>query len=424
VWAWSPEAEPSARERSLLILRTTPAQKQFKSLPIQQLIPWWDGLDASILANLKLPPVEEESLQFVDVAIIGGGVAGLSAALSVKKRAASAKVVVLEKEEMLGYGATGRNAGILTPGINMGMAELPPGSQAASFYPETTSIFHTLIEEATTPGTILSTTQTGAFNLAVSMNAARKLEREAHTRVSAGLCAEIWTPSQVAEATHGRLNVQSVVRALWLPDEGRIQPLSLLAYLAKQARNGRAVRIVGKAKIIRYHVIDEKVKRHCWELTLADGTTFSARGLINCVGPTVQTNARIYALAFAANFPESFPLFWDASPYTYADYRPGNGRLGVSGGRYGKAGVTKKDATYYRHLADATRYWLPELASKEPIFTWAVDLTVTADMIPELRVVSDKAPGVAIEGLGAHGVLPGMVLAQQAGEYIVSRLAS
>ncbi len=361
-----------------MISRTTPAQKQFKSLPIQQLIPWWDALDASILANLKLPPVGEESLQFVDVAIIGGGVAGLSAALSVKKRAASAKVVVLEKEEMLGYGATGRNAGILTPGINMGMAELPPGSQAASFYPETTSIFHTLIEEATTPGTILSTTQTGAFNLAVSMNAARKLEREAHTRVSAGLCAEIWTPSQVAEATYGRLNVQSVVRALWLPDEGRIQPLSLLAYLAKQARNGRAVRIVGKAKIIRYHVIDEKVKRHCWELTLAD----------------------------------------------YADYRPGNGRLGVSGGRYGKAGVTKKDATYYRHLADATRYWLPELASKEPIFTWAVDLTVTADMIPELRVVSDKAPGVAIEGLGAHGVLPGMVLAQQADEYIVSRLAS
>src|SRR5260370_38720326 len=173
-------------------------------------------------------------------------------------------------EDMRGDVAPGRNAGILTPGINMVMAELPPCTQAASFYPKTTSIFHTLIEEATTPGTILSTTQTGAFNLAVSMNAARKLEREAHTRVSAGLCAEIWTPSQVASATYGRLNVQSVVRALWLPDEGRIQPLSLLAYLAKQARNGRSVRIVGKAKIIRYQVVDEKVKRHCWGLTLAD----------------------------------------------------------------------------------------------------------------------------------------------------------
>ena len=407
-----------------MLSRTAPSQKQSKGLSIQKLIPWWDGLDPAIVAELKLPPVGEEALQFVDVAIIGGGVVGLSAALSVKKRAASAKVVVLEREEMLGYGATGRNAGILTPGINMGMAELSPGSQAASFYPETTSIFHTLIEEATTPGTILSTTQTGAFSLAVSVNAARKLEREAHTRVSAGLRAEIWAPSQVAEATYGRLNVRSVVRALWLPDEGRIQPLSLLAHLAKQARNGRSVHVVGQAQVIRYQVIDGKAKRHCWELTLADGTTFSARGLINCVGPTVQANARIYALAFAANFPESFPLFWDASPYTYADYRPGNGRLGVSGGRYGKAGVTKNDAAYHRHLANATRHWLPELAGKEPIFTWAVDLAVTAGMIPELRVLSDTAPGIAIEGLGAHGVLPGLVLAQRAGEYIVSQLAS
>ena len=39
-----------------------------------------------------------------------------------------------------------------------------------------------------------------------------------------------------------------------------------------------------------------------------------ARALVNCVGPTVKANARIYALAFKADFPGDFPLFWDASP--------------------------------------------------------------------------------------------------------------
>lgn len=403
--------------------QTEPDPKPSKSLPLQQSIPWWDGLDPAIVAELELPPVKEVPHQIVDVAVIGGGVAGLSAAQGVKKHASSAEVLVLEQEEMLGYGATGRNAGILTPGINMGMAELTLGSPAASFYPETTSILHTLIEEAKMPGALLSARKTGAINLAESARAAHKLERETRTRVAAGLRAELWTPSQVAEATQGRLNVQSVVRAMWLPDEGRIHPLTLLAHLARRARAEWSVQFAGQAHVFHYQEVQGTAKRHHWRLDLADGTTILARGLINCVGPTIQANARIYALAFTADFPETFPLFWDASPYTYADYRPGDGRLGVSGGRYGKAGGSLHDAAYYKRLADATRRWLPELAGREPSYTWAVDLAVTADMIPGLRVLNDTAPGVAIEGLGAHGVLPGMILGQRAGEFIVNQLA-
>jgi len=141
------------------------------------------------------------------------------------------------------------------------------------------------------------------------------------------------------------------------------------------------------------------------------------------VGPTVEANARIYALAFKADFPDDFPLFWDASPYTYADYRPGNGRLGVSGGRYGKAGITKNDSAYYKRLADATRRWVPELRGADPTHRWGVDLYVTADLVPATRVLEEDTPGVAIEGLGAHGVLPSMILARRAADYLVGQLA-
>jgi hypothetical protein len=39
-----------------------------------------------------------------------------------------------------------------------------------------------------------------------------------------------------------------------------------------------------------------------------------------------------------------------------------------------------------------------------------------------MRKLKEDAPGVAIEGLGAHGVLPSMVLARQAADYLVGQL--
>ena len=46
----------------------------------------------------------------VDVAVIGGGVTGLSTAYNLKQQDAAARVAVLEAE-VIGFGASGRNAG-------------------------------------------------------------------------------------------------------------------------------------------------------------------------------------------------------------------------------------------------------------------------------------------------------------------------
>ena len=222
------------------------------------------------------------------------------------------------------------------------------------------------------------------------------------------------SPEQVVEATQGRLNTHAVVKALWLPDEGRIQPLTLLAHLARQARQ-TGVELAGQTTVSAYEEVSTGTGP-VWQITLTDGSTLMTRGLIRATGPTTDPNARIYALAFAIELPDTFPLFWDAAPYTYADFRPGNGRITVSGGRYGHAGVIRNDAAYYKRLIDAARHWLPELASQEPLYTWAVDLNVTADMIPGLHTLGKHAPGVSIDGLGALGVLPGIILGRRAGQ--------
>ncbi|MBA2392131.1 MAG: FAD-binding oxidoreductase [Ktedonobacteraceae bacterium] len=377
----------------------------------QNIIPWWHDLPPAMISELALPDATSIPSHSVDVVVIGAGVAGLSAALSA--RTAGAQVIVLEKEAWSGYGATGRNAGILSAGINMSLSDLPLESPGYALWSETNQTLLSLIEDAAQPGSLLHAHLTGAISLAESKNAARLLAREAQARVAAGLNADLWTPEQVSSLTEGRLNTTSVLSALWLPDEGRIQPLTLLAHLARQARRSGVI-IAGNTQVTGYQEVNSD-QQHYWKITLANGSTLKTQALIDAVGPTTQPNARIYALAFAADLPDTFPLFWDASPYTYADFRPGNGRLGVSGGRYGKAGITRHDTRYHQHLADAARRWLPELLHAQPYAAWAVDLQVTADMVPTLRSLGDVAPGFSIEGLGALGVLPGIVLGRRAG---------
>jgi glycine/D-amino acid oxidase-like deaminating enzyme len=381
--------------------------------------PWHEHIGEDVREALALPDRAGLPSEMVDVVVIGAGVAGLSAACAA--RAAGAGVLVLEGQSQIGLGATGRNAGILSAGINMGLADLDAGEPDARIFPATTRLLRDLVEEMRRPGALVTATLTGAVSLAETKSAARHLEREMRARRAAGLRAELWTAAEVTQATSGRLDARSVVAALWLPDEGRLQPLTLLAHLAAQARRA-GVQLAGNAPVAEWlETTCRQVGRH-WRVKLASGAAFAARGLILATGPTVQPTARIYALTFAIDLPASFPLFWDAAPYTYADYRPGDGFLVVSGGRYGRASASRRDLIYHSRLAAGTRHWLPELAGQEPTHAWAVDLAVDADMRPRLGAIGERAPGLSVEGLGALGVLPGMLLGREAGERVARRL--
>jgi glycine/D-amino acid oxidase-like deaminating enzyme len=387
---------------------------------LQQYIPWWQDISEHVRAELRLEPANRRRERQVDIVVIGGGVAGLSAALSAQT--AGARVLLLEATAGLGRGASGRNAGILSAGVNMGIADLDPAGPEARFWPETTEVLLALVAEASREGSLLQAQLTGALSLAESTHAARTLAREVRARLALGGRAELWTAEQVSEQTGGRLNTRGVTRAMWLPDEGRIHPLTLLAWLARAAR-AAGVELVGNAAVAQWQENEGAHEPAGWRLTLQDGTVIKAEGLICAVGPTSQPNARIYALAFAASFPPTFPLFWDALPYTYADYRAGYGRLTVSGGRYGKAGGGKHEGKYYQRLVAGARHWLPELVDRTPTYHWGVDLETSAHLVPHLRVCGAQAAGLAIEGLGALGVLPGLVLGKRAGELLAQTIA-
>lgn len=381
--------------------------------------PWGARLTPEVRGQLALDDARDAIASTVDVVVIGAGIAGLSAAVTAS--VAGARTLVLEAAPEIGWGATGRNAGILSAGINMGLAELPPDSPEREMWPATTRELLSLAAEAAQPDALVSASLTGALSLAESPTAARHLAREARARTAMGLRAELWNAAQVAERTAGRLRTASVVAALWLPDEGRIQPLTLLAHQARQARMAGAV-LAGSVSVVSYEAERSRRGGRRWVIRLADGQRVEAAGLVVATGPTRAPTARIFALAFDADLPDDFPLFWDAAPYTYCDYRPGDGWLVTSGGRYGRAGGSSRDANYHQRLALAARRWLPELAEREPTHAWAVDLEVAADLAPRLRPLDGGAPGFAVEGLGALGVLPGTVLGRRAAAIVVAGL--
>jgi|SRR5580658_431980 glycine/D-amino acid oxidase-like deaminating enzyme len=80
----------------------------------QELNYWLTTVQMPSLRSLPLPAS-------ADVAIIGAGFTGLSAALALAKR--GAKVVVLESETM-GWGASSRNGGMVLTGLKLGVNQL------------------------------------------------------------------------------------------------------------------------------------------------------------------------------------------------------------------------------------------------------------------------------------------------------------
>ncbi len=74
------------------------------------------------LTTVQMPTCPAQPLpETADVAIIGAGFTGLSAALSLAKR--GAKVVVLESET-IGWGASSRNGGMVLTGLKLGVNKL------------------------------------------------------------------------------------------------------------------------------------------------------------------------------------------------------------------------------------------------------------------------------------------------------------
>lgn len=378
---------------------------------------WQDLAPPRVRDLLGLPRIPPATTLEADVVVVGAGVAGLSAAAAAAEL--GAEVILVERANQAASGASGKNAGIVCMGANMLLHDLGPGYEW--LWTETTKLALELYEAAGEGKALLSARMVGSLTMAMNEDDAEGFKDEVAMRTQLGLPCEIISIEQADQLTNGRLRLDSVKSVLWLQQEGRCSPWSLCAHLAEHARSAGA-RMYGGAHVVSRREDAAKASAQ-WQIEMDNGTRVTARGLIDCTGPVVAANKRIYAMAFKTDLPDSFPVFQDAAHFTYFDHRYSDGYLVCTGGPYAEAGDEQADASHLDAMAQQVRNWLPHLCGSEPEYMWAVDLKVTPNMVPSVREFGEHLIGCAVEGLGALGVLPGILLGRKAATKVVSHIS-
>jgi len=138
--------------------------------------PLW--LDAGALAGIEFPAGETVD---ADVAVVGGGLTGLSAAYHLAAARPGARVALLEADN-LGGGASGRNTGMLGPGVGQSLPALAQRlgrEPAAALYRSTLEAVSDVRSLCGREGIACDLQMTGQLLRARSRGDRRRLARQA-----------------------------------------------------------------------------------------------------------------------------------------------------------------------------------------------------------------------------------------------------
>ena len=214
----------------------------------------------------------------VDVAVVGGGIIGLSAAW--RLAAGGASVVVLERGE-LGGGASSVAAGMLAPISeaeygSAGERALRLGLAAAERWPPFAA---ELAEAAGLDLPSIGLRETGTLLLARDNDEAEALDREIRFRDALGLPTVRLRPSAAREREPAL--APTIRLALEIPGDHSVEPARVVAALARAAERAGA-RLLAHTPVaaLALDAAGERVEG----VELADGTSLAAATVVVAIG--------------------------------------------------------------------------------------------------------------------------------------------
>ena len=393
---------------------------------MQAVSPWLDALARSVHSETQAPPAEDLRCE---LAVIGGGIAGLHAALHA---AELGREVILLEARYCGYGASGRNAGHLTPTIGKDLPSL------GLMYSLDKAQRLVAIAEAAVEFTLdtLESRQidaryesVGNVLAAVHPRQAKAIERV--LRWSHDLGARVTSLPDLAQAPKGL--PAFVHSAVHESVGGVLQPAMYVDGL-RRACLAAGVRVVEGCPVTGF----ERVSPSTIELRHRDGRVSCERLIIanNAYAPSLgvlgSRMVPMYVQLFmtAPMSPAQLAASgWDSRAGIYTahemleSYRLTHDQRIVGGAkmaRYGYGGrvLTETDPEWAQRHERLFRQRFPELRELAIESNWGGPIAMTLDFLPAVgRLEADPKIGYALAFAG-HG----LALAGYAGHQVVDEL--
>ena len=363
-----------------------------------------------------------------DVAIVGGGLTGMSAAWHLARRCPGRRIVLLEARA-IGNGASGRNGGQVLNWLN-GVAHDTPDEARRDF--AFTQAGVRLIEDIArahaAPGTF---TRNGCLELCTDARRAEAAHAATERLASYGV--------PVRWLGRDEVRVPGVHGATLDPTAGRVDSLALLrAWKPALAAQGVAihesthVRRVEDGSSLR--VVTDAGEVRAAALVLATNAYTPSLGFFrnrilplhsHALATPVLDDATWSALGIGA-----FDGFSDDLDRIAYGCRTGRGRLVFGGGsnaayayRYGGAPVfaasPSATARSFAALRASMARYFPPLASLDPAACWTGLLDLTFDRAPSIGTTGSRGNVYYALGYSGHGLALGM----QAGRVIADLYA-
>jgi glycine/D-amino acid oxidase-like deaminating enzyme len=347
----------------------------------------------------------------VDVAVVGGGYAGLSAALHLA--AAGAGVALLEAEE-IGFGGAGRNVGLVNAGLwirpDEVLQRLGPdhGGRLLTLLGGAPERVFALIDKFGIP---CEAQRAGTLHCAVGAAGLREIESRARQWRGLGAPVELLD----AEATARKTGSRAFSGSLLDKRAGTIQPLAYARGLARAA-------LQAGARIFTQSKVESAIRAEGgrWILRTRQGRVTAGWVIVATdaysTGPWRQLRAEQIHL----------PYFNIATAPLPADLRPAilperqgawdtreilsSFRLDASGRLvFGSVGALEGGGTsIHRAWAErALRHLFPQLGEIRFESEWYGMIGMTADYVPRFHHLDDKV--ICFSGYNGRGIAPGTV---------------
>jgi len=171
---------------------------------------------------LQNPPLKEDIA--VDVAVVGGGFTGLSAAYYIRRISPHKRVVVLEAEGC-GNGASGRNGAMvltMTADLYMNFSSAPAIDK--KIYDLTAENIRTLSKLSATTGIDCELETNGALQVLAASEDIQAAKAYVQQARSLGMPVEFWDKQQLVEA----IGTEVYEAAFFDPNGGHIHPMKLV----------------------------------------------------------------------------------------------------------------------------------------------------------------------------------------------------